>query len=169
MVINKTCESGWKFYQFCTWTHVGHVINRSSDIKSRSLSRWVTNLISLVPMVAPACDHVFTGLCEVTGEAPHGKSPLCNVWLPLVWWKWRCPHKTEWLRCNFIGVRSSTLYYLCVFTMSHRRSEWIYTLTLPKCRGARCSKQAQYLKVKWLQRNTNPQPLSSKTNIQSSG
>ena len=29
-----------------------------------------------------------------------------------------------------------------------------------------CSKQAQYLKFKWLQRDWNPQPVSSQTNTQ---
>lgn len=34
-------------------------------------------------------NHMFKGLCDVTGEVPHGKSPPCNVWLSLVRWKWR--------------------------------------------------------------------------------
>ena len=37
---------------------------------------------------------------------------------------------------------------------------------LPKFQGTPCSKQAQYLKFKWLQRDSNPKPLSLETNIQ---
>ena len=45
-------------------------------------------------------------------------------------------------------------------------SEWVHTLYLPECQGTPCSKQARYLKFKWLQRDSNPQPLSSKMNTQ---
>ena len=34
-------------------------------------------------------------------------------------------------------------------------------LLLPECKGSSCSKQARYLKFKWMQRDPNPQPLSS--------
>ena len=47
--------------------------------------------------------------------------------------------------------------------------EWIHTLQLPECQGTPCSKQAPYLNIKWLQRDSNPQPLTSSTNIQSFG
>ena len=50
----------------------------------------------------------------------------------------------------------------CMFLSCHVRvSEWIYTLYLPECQGTPCSKQVQYLKFQWLQRDSNPQPLSS--------
>ena len=50
----------------------------------------------------------------------------------------------------------------CMFLSCHVRvSEWIHTLQLPECQGTPCSKQASYLKIKWLQRDSNPQPLSS--------
>ena len=39
-------------------------------------------------------------------------------------------------------------------------SEWIHTLYLPECQGNLCSTQTRYLKLKWLQRDWNPQPLS---------
>ena len=45
-------------------------------------------------------------------------------------------------------------YHVCIY-------EWMHTLYLPECRGTPCSKQARYLKFKWLQRDSNPQPLSS--------
>ena len=35
---------------------------------------------------------------------------------------------------------------------------------MPECQGTDCSKQAQNLKFKWEQRDSNPQPLSSKSN-----
>ena len=49
-----------------------------------------------------------------------------------------------------------------MFLSCHVRvSEWIHALYLPECQGTPCSKQAPYLKFKWLQRDSNPQPLSS--------
>ena len=44
--------------------------------------------------------------------------------------------------------------------------EWIYTLQLPECQETHCWKQTQYLKFKWQQRDSNPQPLSSWQNTQ---
>ena len=35
--------------------------------------------------------------------------------------------------------------------------------SLPEFQGTPCSKQAPYLKFKWQQRDSNPQPLSSQT------
>ena len=50
----------------------------------------------------------------------------------------------------------------CMFLLCHVRvSEWIYTLRLPECQGAPCLKQARYLKIKWLQRDSNLQQLAS--------
>ena len=50
----------------------------------------------------------------------------------------------------------------CMLLSCHVRvSEWIHTLYLSECQGTPCSKQAWHLKFKWLQRNSNPQPLSS--------
>ena len=49
-----------------------------------------------------------------------------------------------------------------MFLSSHVRIwEWIHTLQLPECLGTPCTKQAPYLKIKWLQRDSNPQALSS--------
>ena len=45
--------------------------------------------------------------------------------------------------------------------MSNTRLEWIYTY-----QETPCSKQAPYLKLKWLQQNTNPKPFSLETNTQ---
>ena len=51
---------------------------------------------------------------------------------------------------------------VCMFLSCHVRiSEWIYTPYLPECQGTPCSKQARYLKFKWLQLDSNPQLLSS--------
>ena len=50
----------------------------------------------------------------------------------------------------------------CMLLSCHVRvSEWIYTLYLPEFQGNPSWKQAGYLKVKWQQRDRNPQPLSS--------
>ena len=57
----------------------------------------------------------------------------------------------KWLSC----VMSTYLYgaFDCMLLSCHvRLSEWIHTLYLPECQGTPCSKQAQYLKFKWVQR-----------------
>ena len=67
---------------------------------------------------------------------------------------------TKWL----IWIVSTYLYgaFDCIFLSCHVRiSEWIYTLYLPESQETLCSKQAWYLKINWLQRDANPQPLSS--------
>ena len=49
----------------------------------------------------------------------------------------------------------------CMLLPCHVRiSEWIHTLYLPERQGTPCSKQARYLKLKWLQRDSNPQLIS---------
>ena len=53
----------------------------------------------------------------------------------------------------------------CFYT-SHMCLERIYTLQLIECPW---SKLVRYLRSKWLQRNANPQPLSSKKNSQPYG
>ena len=58
----------------------------------------------------------------------------------------------------------------CMFLSCHVRvSESVHTLQFPECQGTPCSKQAPHLKIKWLQRDSNPQPLSSSTNTQPFG
>ena len=50
----------------------------------------------------------------------------------------------------------------CVFLSCHVRIwEGIHTLQLPECQGTPCWKEAPYLKIKWMQRDSNPKPLSS--------
>ena len=71
----------------------------------------------------------------------------------------------KWFSCAV----STYLYgaFDCMFLLCHVRVwEWIHSLQLPECLWTPCSKQAPYLKIKWLQRDSNPQPLSSKTNTQ---
>ena len=72
---------------------------------------------------------------------------------------------TRWLSC----VLSTYLYsaFDCMFLSSHVGvSEWIHTLYLHECQGTNCLKQAQNLKLKWLELDSNPEPLSSSTNTQ---
>ena len=50
----------------------------------------------------------------------------------------------------------------CVFLSCHVRIwEGIHTLQLSECQGTPCWKEAPYLKIKWMQRDSNPKPLSS--------
>ena len=57
-----------------------------------------------------------------------------------------------------------------MFLSCHVRvSAWIHTLQLPECQETPCLKQAPDLKIKWLQRDSNPQPLTLSTNTQPFG
>ena len=61
-------------------------------------------------------------------------------------------------------VESTYLYSLFDFSLLScyvRVSERIDTLYLRECKGTISWKQARYLKIKWLQRELHPQPLSS--------
>ena len=58
----------------------------------------------------------------------------------------------------------------CMFLSCHVRvSWWIHTLYLPQCQGTPCWKKERNLKLKWLQQDSNPEPLSSLTNTQPIG
>ena len=71
---------------------------------------------------------------------------------------------------DLIGNIEPTICYLAIYGSSltdcmllsyHVRVwEWIYTLQMPDCQGTPCSKQARYLKFKWQQQDSNPQPFS---------
>ena len=48
----------------------------------------------------------------------------------------------------------------CMFMSCHVGvSEWIHTPWFPECQGTPCSKQARNLKFRWLQLDSNPEPL----------
>ena len=47
----------------------------------------------------------------------------------------------------------------CMLSCHVRVLEWIYTIWLPDCHGFPYLKLARYLKFKWQQRDSNPQPL----------
>ena len=53
-----------------------------------------------------------------------------------------------------------SIYLICLYVTYEFQSEsTLYSL--PECQGTPCSKQAPYLKFKWQQCDSNPQPLSS--------
>ena len=82
--------------------------------------------------------------------------------------KWALSHLTE--PAKWLSFLMSTYPFCaidCMFSSSHVRvPEYIYTLYTTKCQETICSKQARYLKFKWLQQDSNPQPLSSSVNSQ---
>ena len=66
----------------------------------------------------------------------------------------------KWFSCAV----STYLYgaFDCVFWSCHVRVwERIHTLQLRECQGTHCSKETPNLKIKWLQRDSKPQPLNS--------
>ena len=61
-------------------------------------------------------------------------------------------------------VVSTYLYvaFDCMLLSCHLRIiDWIYTLYLSECQETPCSNQGSYLKFKWQQPDSNPQPLNS--------
>ena len=76
---------------------------------------------------------------------------------------WYCTSFNFFAFClswNFLRFYSSR--FNCMFLSCHVCSlEWIHTLQLSECQGTPCSKQVRNLKVKWLQLDSNPEPLSS--------
>ena len=55
-------------------------------------------------------------------------------------------------------IRSNTLTVCYHVTYEFRSESILYSL--PECQGTPCSKQVPYLKFKWQQWDSNPQPLS---------
>ena len=50
---------------------------------------------------------------------------------------------------------------VCYYYVTHEFQSESSLYSLPECHGFSCLKQAQYLKFKWQQRDSYPQPLSS--------
>ena len=66
----------------------------------------------------------------------------------------------KWL--SFVVSTYPYVAFDCILVSCHLRiSEWIHTLYLPEFQGTPCLEQAWYLKFKWVQRDANPQTLSS--------
>ena len=84
--------------------------------------------------------------------------------------KFKCHITMQWTIKLSTRNSSITAGYLhdnknhhdCTFLSCHVRvSVWIHTIQLPECQRTPCSKQAQNLRFKWLQLDSNPEPLSS--------
>ena len=63
--------------------------------------------------------------------------------------------------CEYLSVR--WCIWLYVISMSRTRFR-VNLHSLPECQGTPCSKQTRYLKFKWQQWDSNPQPISLQTN-----
>ena len=59
---------------------------------------------------------------------------------------------------NFINKASLTV---CYYHVTYKFQSESTPYSLPECQQTPCSKQAPYLKFKWQQRDSDPQPLSS--------
>ena len=64
---------------------------------------------------------------------------------------------------NRISSRG-VLLTVCCYHVTYKFQSESTLYRLPECQGTPCSKQAPYLKFKWQQRDSHPQPLSSLTN-----
>ena len=71
----------------------------------------------------------------------------------------------NWLSCVVSNYLYGTFDWMFLSCHVHI-SEWIHTLYFPECQGTLSTKQVQYLKFKWLPRDSNSKPLSSLSNTQ---
>ena len=68
---------------------------------------------------------------------------------------------------NYPNIKENCIYYdiwfltVCYYHVTYDFQSESTIYNLPECQGTPCSKQARYLKFKWQQRDSNPQPLSS--------
>ena len=66
------------------------------------------------------------------------------------------------LSITTVSLHDKKNHHDCMFLSCQVHvSEWIHTLQLPECQRTPCSKQAKDLQFKWLQLDSNPEPLSS--------
>ena len=65
-----------------------------------------------------------------------------------------------WLNCVVSSYYLYGAFYCMFWSRDTHVFEWIYTLQLPECQDTLGSKKVPYLKFKWLQRDSNPQPIS---------
>ena len=77
--------------------------------------------------------------------------------------KWKLKYLAKWTKGlswvvnTYLYDASEFVFFWCYV----RISEWMHNLYLPECQRTVFSKKARYLKFKRLQRNSNPQPLTS--------
>ena len=69
------------------------------------------------------------------------------------------PKLTKWFSCVLSTYLHGTFDYM-LLSCQVRIWEWMPNLWLPECQGTPCSKQEQNLKLKWLQLDSNSEPLS---------
>ena len=62
------------------------------------------------------------------------------------------------LCCEYLSV---WCIWLCYYHVTYEFQSESTIYSFPKCQGTSCLKQAPYLKIKWQQQDSNPQPLSS--------
>ena len=55
---------------------------------------------------------------------------------------------------------------VCYYHVTYKFQSEPTPYSLPECQGTPCLKQAPYLRFKWLQNGSNPEPPSSSTNTQ---
>ena len=118
------------------------------------------SFLNVKQLPAPSRRHIWR-LSDYNGTPTHNHLVLKGIRNHLA-------KLAKWLSCVVIIYLYGA--FDCMFLSCHVRVwEWIHTLQVPECQGIPCSKQAPYLKIKWMQRDSNPQPLSSSTNTQPFG
>ena len=65
-----------------------------------------------------------------------------------------CKQTLKWLSCVVSTYLYGAFDYIVLSCHIHV-SEQVCTLQLPECQGTPCSKQTQYLKLKWQQQDSN--------------
>ena len=138
-MIERCCE-----YLSLQWIWLYDLVMSRTHIKSESALYFHLNVQEL--LARNRCDIWKLSYCYWTRSHSHlaRKLTLNNL-----------SKLANWYSC----VVSTYLYgaFDCIFLSCHVLiSEWICTVYFPECLWTPCSKQTWYLKLKWLQRDTNP-------------
>ena len=62
---------------------------------------------------------------------------------------------------NHVNTKAMRVLIVCYYHITDEFQSESTLNSLPECQETPCSKQAPYLKFKWQQRDSDPQPLSS--------
>ena len=157
LVRKRTLNHLAKLSKWLSWimsTYLYHAIDCIFLSCHVRVSEWIHTLYLLVvkELLARNTRNI-QSLSDCNGSRTHNKLVRRRTLSHLA-------KRTKWLS----WIVSTCLYGAidCMFLPCRVRvSEWICTLYLPDCQGTPCSKQVRCLKFKWLQRNLDPQALSS--------
>ena len=171
----------WYLKYKCHWTRTdNHLFSKRTLIQLAKLTKWLSWVGSTYLCSGFDCiflsSHVRVSEWIHTLYLPECQGTSCSKQVRYLKFQWLLldsnpqPLSCKWT-FNYLAKLTKWLSWVgstclcggfdCMFLSSHACvSEWIHTLYLPECQGTSCLKQVQYLKFKWLQLDSNLQPLT---------